>query len=95
MSWHLVSIRLGLAVIIRQVEPGQFILGFVWKATVFYARGGNMPFTSESNWVGARLIIKSNRFSALCHWNIPEKFLILNLYMLNPFPPLTYLIISD
>ena len=54
-----------------------------------------MPFTSESNWVGARLIIKSNRFSALCHWNIPEKFLILNSYMLNPFPPLTYLIISD
>lgn len=54
-----------------------------------------MPFTSKSNWVGARLITRLNRFSALSQWNVPEKFPILNLYMLNPFPPLTYFIISD
>lgn len=54
-----------------------------------------MPFTSKSNWVGARLITRLNRFSASCHWNIPEKFLILNFYILNPFSPLTYFIISD
>lgn len=83
-----------LAVIISRVEPGQFILGPVWKATVLYAGGGSQSF-KKNNWVGARLIIRQNRFSALCHWNIPEKFPIVNLYMLNPFSPLTYFIISD
>lgn len=84
-----------LAVIISQVEPGQFILGPVWKATVLCAEGGSMPFTSKSNWVGARLITRSNRFSAFCQWNVPEKFLILYWNMLNLFSPLTYFIISD
>lgn len=84
-----------LAVIISRVEPGQFISGPVWKATVLHAGGGSMPFTSKRNRVGARLITTLNRFSPLCHWNTPEKFSILNLYTLNPFPLLTDFIISD
>lgn len=84
-----------LAVIISPVEPGQFILGPVWKATVLYAGAGSTLFTLRSNWVGARLLTRLSMLSALSQWNVPEKFLKLNLYVHNPFLPLTYFIISD